>query len=206
MARATAVSIQQARIAHGSQFENFLKVSVYTMSFCGVFGCTNSTRKACLHSLKADEAYKESHTQVNKVVLDDKGTAFVGTNIRYHCMPRKPRLRDNATAAQRSDYKRQVKLRKDWIHALNRSDDLSNDIRVCSLHFSPSAYDPLAPMKAGVESFLTVPTRNLLLADAVPTMNLDGSNNKKSSIETARSKRMSKKESQEVVSKLLKER
>jgi THAP domain len=173
------------------------------MSFCNLGGCTSSKRKA---SLISEEEEEESHDCEQKIILDDEEkTCFDGRNIRFFCMPRLPKLRDNAKLSERAEYKRVLKVRKDWIHAIGRADKLPTDVRICSRHFAPSAYDMLSPMKQGVKTLLEVPTRNLLLPDAIPTENLICSK-KSVCIKTTRSKRMKKRDIAETVKNVLEAR
>jgi THAP domain len=178
------------------------------MSFCAVGGCSNSKRKAQYLSkgeIQAEDELLQLSDCDGRILLDDQGTCFEGTNIRFHCMPKLPKLRDNASQKEKAEFKRVHEVRKDWIHAIGRADKLPKDVRVCSLHFAPKAYDMFSPMKAGVKSLLEVPTRNLLLPQAIPTEYLVCT--KKSVItQTDRSVRMKKKESSEIIKNVLKER
>jgi hypothetical protein len=177
------------------------------MSFCAVGGCSNSKRKAQSLSEGEKKAEKEliSSESDDRILIDDDGTCFDGKNIRFFCMPKLPNLRDNASQKDKAEYKRVLQVRKDWIHAIGRADKLPKDVRLCSLHFAPKAYDMFAAMKSGVKSLMEVPTRKLLLPEAVPTEHLV-CKKKSVIIETARSERMKKKESTEIIENVLKER
>lgn len=136
-------------------------------------------------------------------MIDDQGTVLDGANTRYHCLPIVPRPKNEVpTVEEAAEIARVTKKREEWIYALGRADLLPKNIRICSLHFPRCAYDPYALMKHGCASFLDVPTRHLLLPDAIPTENLI--NNKRSVTESsARAMRMRKRENKTVANAAL---
>lgn len=176
------------------------------MSSCTCGGCTSSTRKASNateedQSILVESQPEDSHVICTRIVLDEQGTILDGKNVRFFCMPSlpKPRIPGNPTQAEKAEFQRVTIIRNQWIHALGRADKLPKTIRICSLHFAPSAYDMLSPMKCCVNSLLEVPTRHLLLPDAVPTENLVSSSKKSVLIKTSRAERMTKRQNIEIV-------
>lgn len=158
---------------------------------CTVVGCTSCNRK---DPNKPGDSIEDAESEDLRIVLDEKGTVLDKDNIRYHCLPSVPKLKNpkDQTTQEKEELARVLTVRREWIHSICRADVLPKDIRICSLHFAPSAYDPLAPMKHGCSTYLDVPTKKLLLPNAVPTENLV--NKKKSVLKvTERSQRMEKK-------------
>jgi THAP domain len=134
--------------------------------FCTAGGCTSTSRPA------ADGKEKKESDDKQVIVLDDpEGTVLNGVHMRFHCLPSLPKLKSPKDQSQyeKEEIQRVVQQRRDWIHALGRADKLPKDIRLCSLHFAPSSYNPLPH---GYSSYLKVPTKKLLLPTAVPTENL----------------------------------
>jgi THAP domain len=132
------------------------------MSNCAVVFCTaNSASKDKIELLETP------------IEVDDAGSVLDGLDTKFYCLPSIPQ---KGTSIQIQEAKER---HQQWVHRLGRGDQLPKNrknIYICSRHFGKEAYNQQVPLRQGLGSILEVARRHpkvqLLLATAVPTLNL----------------------------------